>query len=301
MDIFISYRRLDSAIFSQWLTAQLRAAYGFDSVFIDTENIQDALAWAQQIESSLTKASLVVVVIGKSWLTLADDVGRRRIDLAEDWVRREIESSLRLHKRLLPLLIDSAQLPAREALPPSVAPLIDMEERRISIEAIAKDMSALVKDIGTLIGKEPIATDVPYPYPLLEIKALDDQNLERLGTRLPEWLIVPRASGTGRELTRTFKFESFQDVIHFMNTASRFIARTDHHPEWTNIWRSLVVRLTSWDVGAKPTMLDVDLANYLDDLYKSYVRKIGQQDIVDLVPTQATGQTAVGSTVSGQR
>src|SRR4051794_11507450 len=93
-DIFISYRRLDSAIFSQWLAAQLRAAYGQDSVFIDTENIRDAAAWAQQVESSLRSAALVIVVVGKSWLSISDEFGRRRIDLPDDWVRREIETSL---------------------------------------------------------------------------------------------------------------------------------------------------------------------------------------------------------------
>jgi pterin-4a-carbinolamine dehydratase len=88
---------------------------------------------------------------------------------------------------------------------------------------------------------------------------------------------------------RTFEFESFHDLIHFMNTAARFIDRIDHHPEWTNIWRTLVVYLTTWDIGFKPSMLDVDLAAYLDDLYKNYVRKISQQDITDLLPANLAG------------
>src|SRR6188472_2392261 len=102
-----------------------------------------------------------------------------------------------------------------------------------------------------------------------------------LEARLPTWRVVSRQSDKGEkiELMRTFEFESFHDLIHFMNTAARFIDRIDHHPEWTNIWRTLVVYLTTWDIGFKPSMLDVDLAAYLDDLYKNYVRKISQQDI----------------------
>jgi pterin-4a-carbinolamine dehydratase len=288
-DIFISYRRLDSAIFSQWLATQLRAAYGQDSVFIDTENIRDAVAWAQQVESSLKSASLVIVVVGKSWLSISDEFGRRRIDLPDDWVRREIEASLQNGKRILPLLIEGAELPMREALPVLIAPLLDVQAHRMNIGAIAKDMSSLVKDAGAWIGKKPIASEVPYPYPLLKIKPLDEQNLQRLETRLPTWRVVSRPSDKGEkiELTRTFEFESFYDLIHFMNTASRFIDRIDHHPEWTNIWRTLIVYLTTWDIGFKPSMLDVDLAAYLDDLYKNYVKKISQQDIADLQSTNS--------------
>jgi pterin-4a-carbinolamine dehydratase len=289
-DIFISYRRLDSAIFSQWLATQLRSAYGQDCVFIDTENIRDAAAWAQQVESSLKSSSLVIIVVGKSWLSISDEFGRRRIDLPDDWVRREIENGLNAGKRILPLLIEGAELPAREALPASIVPLLDIQARRMNIGAIAKDMSGLVKDIGGWINRKPIASDIPYPYPLLKIRPLDEQNLQRLETRLPTWRVVSRQSDKGEkvELMRTFEFESFQDLIHFMNTASRFIDRIDHHPEWTNVWRTLVVYLTTWDIGFKPSMLDVDLAAYLDDLYKNYVRKISQQDLDSVAANSAS-------------
>jgi pterin-4a-carbinolamine dehydratase len=284
--VFISYRRLDSAIFSQWLAAQLRAAYGQDCVFIDTDNIRDALAWAQQIESSLESATVVIAVVGKSWLTISDEFGRRRIDMPDDWVRREIELSLRDGKKVLPLLIEEAALPAREALPSSIASLIDIQSRTISVRSIAKDMANLVKDIGDWIGRKPMTLDVPLPYPLLQIKPLDDRNLQLFRERHPGWSVVNRTPEK-TELMRTYRFESFMDAVHFMNTASRFVDRLDHHPEWTNIWRTLVVYLTTWDIGKKPSMLDVDVAAYLDDLYSGYVRKISQQEISELRPTSS--------------
>jgi 4a-hydroxytetrahydrobiopterin dehydratase len=82
------------------------------------------------------------------------------------------------------------------------------------------------------------------------------------------------------DFARDYMFESFDDALHFMNTASRFISLTDHHPEWTNIWRTVRVRLTTFDIGFKPTMLDVDLASYLDDLHESYQRKISKHDVI---------------------
>jgi pterin-4a-carbinolamine dehydratase len=224
-------------------------------------------------------------VIGKSWLSIVDEFGRRRIDLPDDWVRREIETSFHAGKKILPLLIDDAELPAREALPISIAHLIDIQVRRMNVGTMAKDIAGLVKDIGVWLDKKPIIFEVPLPFPLLKIKPLDEQNLLRLQVRLPTWRVVRRSTDKGEkiELMRTFEFESFDDTIHFMNTAARFIDRIDHHPEWTNIWRTLVVYLTTWDIGSKPSMLDVDLATYLDDLYKTYVRKISQHDINGLL------------------
>jgi len=224
----------------------------------------------------------VIVVIGKSWLSISDDVGRRRIDLPDDWVRREIETSLKEGKKILPLLIDGAGWPAREALPSSIANLIDTQRRRINIENIAEDIANVVMEIATLLKKEPVTVDIQYPFPLLKtkLKPLDQENLDRLSLQTA-WRPVSRPWENEQriELMRKYEFESFEDAIHFMNTASRFIDRIDHHPEWTNIWRTVVVYLTTWDIGHKPSMLDVDLATYLDELYQNYERKISQRDL----------------------
>lgn len=283
-DIFVSYRRLDSAIFSQWLATQLQAAYGHDCVFIDTENIRDADVWASKIAGSLDAASIFIIVIGKSWLGIKDEFERRRIDLPDDWVRREIETALQNKKTIIPLLIEGAEVPAREALPPSLVGLLDIQARSIGAATTAKDISDLVKDIGIRLGKKPNTVDVQYPFPLLKVKPLDDENLQRLQIKLPAWRVVSRSGGAVEkiELMRTYEFETFYDAVHFINTAARFIDRIDHHPEWTNIWRTLVVYLTTWDIGHKPSMLDVDLATYLDGLYSGYEKKIRSGDMSDV-------------------
>ncbi|MBP0115226.1 4a-hydroxytetrahydrobiopterin dehydratase [Bradyrhizobium vignae] len=292
-DIFISYRRLDSAIFSQWLANQLSAAYGQDSVFIDTQNIRTADVWAEQIEQRLINSSLVLIVIGKAWLSIADEFGRRRIDLQDDWVRREIEVSLSSKKKILPVLIEGATLPAKQALPPSIAPLLDIQARTMDLEGVQRDMAEFVNEVGILLGRKPASVDVAYPFPLLTISPLDEQNLKVLAERLPTWQIVTRADEKGdkTELVRKFEFKSFRDAIHFMNTAARFIDQRDHHPEWTNIWRTVIVRLTTWDIGSKPSMLDVDVAAYLDQLYQAYAPKIRQKDIGDILPPRAVAHS----------
>jgi pterin-4a-carbinolamine dehydratase len=288
-DIFISYRRLDSAIFSQWLAVQLNAAYGQDSVFIDTQNVRTADVWAEQIKQRLESASLVLAVIGKGWLSIADDFGRRRIDLPDDWVRQEIESSLKSGKKMLPLLVEGATLPATEALPPSIARLLDIQAFSMDLEAMQRDMTDLVKQVGSLIGRAPISPEIVYPPALLKIDSLGEQSLRDLEKRLPTWKIVSHTSEIGRktELMRKYEFKSFLDAVHFMNTAARFIDQRDHHPEWTNIWRTLIVRLTTWDIGWKQSVLDVEVAAYLDQLYRAYTPNITEKNIDDILPPTA--------------
>ncbi|MFL5734600.1 MAG: 4a-hydroxytetrahydrobiopterin dehydratase [Chloroflexia bacterium] len=95
---------------------------------------------------------------------------------------------------------------------------------------------------------------------------------------LPAWTLqsstIPGKEPNERtELTRTYRFASFEQAIDFMYEAAKYIARVDHHPRWENSWRSVTVSLTTWDAGNVPTRLDVELARYLDSLYESYAPK----------------------------
>ncbi len=67
-------------------------------------------------------------------------------------------------------------------------------------------------------------------------------------------------------LSKSFKFNSFAEVIAFMVEASGKIEQMNHHPEWRNVYRWLHVELTTHSIGAI-TALDEELAAYLDELY----------------------------------
>ncbi len=65
-------------------------------------------------------------------------------------------------------------------------------------------------------------------------------------------------------LVREFRFASFADAIRFMQAAAITINRLDHHPEWTNVYDRVSVRLTTHDAGDRITAKDLDLARLLD-------------------------------------
>jgi 4a-hydroxytetrahydrobiopterin dehydratase len=86
----------------------------------------------------------------------------------------------------------------------------------------------------------------------------DDQVTEALAT-LPGW------SRAGDAIVRTYTFDDFRAAIAFMTRAAGAIDEMDHHPEWTNVYDRVDVRLTSHDVGGI-TDRDIRLARVLDRL-----------------------------------
>ncbi|WP_068639557.1 toll/interleukin-1 receptor domain-containing protein [Thauera butanivorans] len=117
--LFVSYRREDSAGFAGRLTDALEQRLGAGSVFRDVDDIRPGADFEIAIEHSLRQVQAVLVVIGPGWLAASRD-GERRLDRADDHVRREIECALASGKPVVPVLVGGAAMPAVEALPPSL-------------------------------------------------------------------------------------------------------------------------------------------------------------------------------------
>jgi len=65
-------------------------------------------------------------------------------------------------------------------------------------------------------------------------------------------------------LERTYTFPDFMTALAFMQDAAPEIERLNHHPEWTNVYNRVTVRLTTHDAGNRITSADVELAKLLD-------------------------------------
>lgn len=69
--------------------------------------------------------------------------------------------------------------------------------------------------------------------------------------------------GDAGAISRTYKFASFGEAIAFMVQAALAAEKADHHPEWTNVYDRVDVRLTTHDAGGVTTR-DVALARAMD-------------------------------------
>lgn len=75
---------------------------------------------------------------------------------------------------------------------------------------------------------------------------------------------MPGWSGDASALGRAWRFADFAAAIRFMQTCVPGIDARNHHPEWTNVFDRVSVRLRTHDAGDRVTMADLDLARHLD-------------------------------------
>jgi 4a-hydroxytetrahydrobiopterin dehydratase len=76
---------------------------------------------------------------------------------------------------------------------------------------------------------------------------------------LPGWKQVE-----GRDaIARSFVFRNFNEAFGFMTRIALEAEKMDHHPEWSNVYKTVNVVLTTHDAGGL-TELDVRLARFMD-------------------------------------
>jgi 4a-hydroxytetrahydrobiopterin dehydratase len=80
---------------------------------------------------------------------------------------------------------------------------------------------------------------------------------------LPGWSDVQ-----GREaIARTFVFKDFNEAFGFMSRAALVAEKNDHHPEWSNVYKTVEVVLATHDAGGV-TALDIELAKAMNAIAK---------------------------------
>lgn len=119
--LFISYRREDEPAFTGRIYDWLADAFGPEKVFQDIESMELGGDFVEAIKVAISASSVLVVVIGKQWLHMADEFGRRRIDDPDDYVRLEIETAINLNKKVVPITLEGAGFPPAEAMPQPIA------------------------------------------------------------------------------------------------------------------------------------------------------------------------------------
>lgn len=79
--------------------------------------------------------------------------------------------------------------------------------------------------------------------------------------RVPAWKEV-----AGRDaIARKFTFGDFNEAFGFMARVALVAEQMNHHPEWSNVWRTVEVTLSTHDAGGL-TELDIRLAEAMDKI-----------------------------------
>jgi len=263
----------------------LRQRLNDTRVFLDSSSLEIGVTWPASIRDELHNSTDVIVLIGPEWLRVgADPFGRRRIDYPDDWVRQEIELALAEGKYVIPVLLHQAKMPPPEVLPQSIQHLTSLQALEIRGEYWNHDVKLLIKQLQLPLNVTTEETgDLtvgPYPAkPTIEtVLPVSEEHLRlALNGPLKNWEVYESPlpedpSVTRSELFRAYKFCDFKDVISFMSMVAPGCDIANHHPRWENIWATLRVYLTTWNIDHKISDRDLQLAKYFDSSYRDFMK-----------------------------
>ncbi len=96
------------------------------------------------------------------------------------------------------------------------------------------------------------------------VARLTDAELVDALRPLPGW----RLDADGRGIARSFAFADFVGAFGFMSRVALLAERADHHPEWSNVYNRVEIRLTTHDAGGI-SRRDIALAAQIDALLQA--------------------------------
>jgi TIR domain len=150
--IFISYRREDAALYARVLKDRLSEHFPAALVFMDADSIGVDFT---VITQAVSRCDILLVLIGREWLTMTDSRGQRRIDDPGDFVRIEIEAALQRGIRVVPVLVDGAVMPQAADLPLSLRPLVRRNALMLSPAGFRSEVSRLIAAVDAVVGAAP--------------------------------------------------------------------------------------------------------------------------------------------------
>ena len=156
--IFISYRRGDSAGYAGRLYDRLTQQFGKEGIFMDIDAIPPGENFVKAIRDSVNSCEVLIALIGKSWATLTDEKGKRRLANRMDFIRLEIETALERDILVIPVLVGGGSIPRAEHIPKALQKLSELQGIELTDTRFHTDVdrliSAIVKKVPLIAKRE---------------------------------------------------------------------------------------------------------------------------------------------------
>lgn len=151
-NIFISYRRADSADVVGRIYDHLKGVVGKDNIFKDIHSVQLGIDYLKMTTEAVANCDVLLAIVGNRWLD------GRRIDDPNDLVRVEIETAMGRDIPVIPVLVGGAEMPAQDELPDGLKPLGYRNAIKVRPDPdFPTDMARLVEALGGIISIKPAA------------------------------------------------------------------------------------------------------------------------------------------------
>jgi hypothetical protein len=191
LQVFISYRRSDAPSASRQLAEALKLRFGSDEVFFDTRDVAAGTEWRSDAVRRVQGCDVVLAVIGPHWAAAAEDRAHRSVldPATEDVVRLEIETAFTHGRIVIPVLVDDAEMPARESLPRPFRPLADVQAQILHHASWERDVEALADALAHLAAR-PRAWQPQPELPDHQPRPAGRTDAERIASYLAEGSVV---------------------------------------------------------------------------------------------------------------
>ncbi|MDB4439014.1 4a-hydroxytetrahydrobiopterin dehydratase [bacterium] len=70
-------------------------------------------------------------------------------------------------------------------------------------------------------------------------------------------------------LHASLKFNNFIEAFGFMTSVAIIAEKMNHHPEWSNVYNTVNIKLTTHDAGNTITDKDTALAKAIEELFNN--------------------------------
>jgi TIR domain len=154
-DIFISYRRDESAGYAGRIADGFTEHFGEDRVFRDIDSIEPGLDFAEAIERAVGSSEVLLAVIGRNWSTATDAAGHKRLENPDDYVRLEIAAALQRDIRVIPVLVQGATMPSTDELPDDLAPLARRNAFELHDSSWREELQRLLTTLDRVLERRP--------------------------------------------------------------------------------------------------------------------------------------------------
>jgi hypothetical protein len=224
--VFISYRRSDAPSASRQLAEALKLRFGREQVFLDTRDVAAGTEWRRDAVRRVQESDVVLAIIGPHWAAAAEErFHRSKLDpAAEDVVRLEVETAFTHGRIVIPVLVDDAEMPARDALPRPFRPLADVQAQMLRHASWDRDVEALAEALVHIAARfRPLRA--PGEPPVRQPRPTGRTDAERIVSYLAEGSVVTVLGSGANAVDRDGPWQhgagSFPDTVELAGHLAR--------------------------------------------------------------------------------
>lgn len=141
--IYISYRSRDAQVVER-IAQRISVAFGPHMLQMNpTKSCPSDLKLDYHIDSMMHASETILIVIGHEWSGI-DEYGRFRLSSADIPIYSELQHALRTEREVILVLIDGAELPARDQVPEEFHSLYDLPVVGLRPESFNEDLNNFI-------------------------------------------------------------------------------------------------------------------------------------------------------------